>query len=94
MRSVYVYKFDMAFNINPSREERMRKPIAFEDSLAIREHCPAVESVAQERRMRPCASQRIFASPELFFVMDHRRVNAGKRLTTKLLRTVARLQAQ
>jgi putative ABC transport system permease protein len=45
-RSIYVYKFDPAFNVNPSREERMRKPITFEDGMAIREHCTAVEMVA------------------------------------------------
>jgi putative ABC transport system permease protein len=45
-RSIYIYKFDPAFNINPSREERMRKPITYEDGMAIRESCPSVEMVA------------------------------------------------
>jgi putative ABC transport system permease protein len=45
-RSIYIYKFDGAFNPNPSREERMRKPISYEDGMAIRDLAPAVENVA------------------------------------------------
>lgn len=45
-RSLYIYKFDGAFNINPSREERMRKPISYEDAMAINEHVASVERVA------------------------------------------------
>lgn len=44
-RSIYIYKFDAAFNINPSREERMRKPITYEDGMAIRDNCSAVQHV-------------------------------------------------
>src|SRR3954468_14064991 len=44
-RSLYIYKFDAAFNINPSREERMRKSISYEDAMAIRDNCSAVELV-------------------------------------------------
>ncbi len=43
--SLYIYKFDAAFNVNPSREERMRKPISYDDGMAIRESCPAVSMV-------------------------------------------------
>lgn len=45
-RSLYIYKFDGAFNINPSREERMRKPISFDDAVAIDLHIASVERVA------------------------------------------------
>ena len=45
-RSLYIYKFDGAFNINPSREERMRKPISYDDAVAISEHVASVERVA------------------------------------------------
>ena len=45
-RSLYIYKFDGAFNINPSREERMRKPISYEDAMAISAHVESVERVA------------------------------------------------
>jgi putative ABC transport system permease protein len=40
--SIYVYKFDPGFNFNPSREERMRKPLKYEDALAIAADCPSV----------------------------------------------------
>ncbi len=29
--SIYVYRFDPGFNFNPSAEERMRKPLSYED---------------------------------------------------------------
>jgi putative ABC transport system permease protein len=32
----------------PSAEERMRKPLYYEDALAIREFCPAIQSVSAE----------------------------------------------
>ena len=44
--SIYIFKFDPGFNFNPSAEERMRKPIAYEDALAIREECPSVLEVS------------------------------------------------
>jgi ABC-type antimicrobial peptide transport system permease subunit len=44
-RSLFIYKFDAAFNINPSQEERTRKPISYEDGMALRE-LPAIENVA------------------------------------------------
>src|SRR6185369_8060014 len=44
--SLYIYKFDAAFNVNPSREERMRKPITYDDGMAIAASCPNVELVA------------------------------------------------
>jgi putative ABC transport system permease protein len=44
--SLYIYKFDAAFNVNPSREERMRKPISYDDGMAIAASCPDVELVA------------------------------------------------
>ena len=47
-RTLYVYKFQMGIHFNLSREERMRKPISYDDGMAIKEHCPAVEAVAVE----------------------------------------------
>ncbi|MDX2030752.1 MAG: ABC transporter permease [Blastocatellia bacterium] len=44
--SIYIFKFDPGFNFNPSAEERMRKPISYEDALAIREECPSVLEVS------------------------------------------------
>ncbi|HKP36800.1 MAG TPA: ABC transporter permease [Pyrinomonadaceae bacterium] len=40
--SIYIYRFDPGFNFNPSQEERMRKPLSYEDTLAIQNECPSV----------------------------------------------------
>lgn len=40
--SIYVYRFDPGFNFNPSAEERMRKPLSYEDMLAIGSECPSI----------------------------------------------------
>ena len=40
--SIYIYRFDPGFNFNPSAEERMRKPLSYEDSVAIGTDCPSV----------------------------------------------------
>jgi ABC-type antimicrobial peptide transport system permease subunit len=47
-RTLYVYKFQPGIHFNLTREERMRKPLKYEQGMAIKEHCPAVESVAVE----------------------------------------------
>jgi putative ABC transport system permease protein len=44
--SIYIYRFDPGFNFNPSQEERMRKPLSYEDSLAIESECPSVAYAA------------------------------------------------
>jgi ABC-type antimicrobial peptide transport system permease subunit len=43
--SIYIYKFDPGFNFNPSREERMRKPLSYEDALALAAECPSLTYV-------------------------------------------------
>lgn len=43
--SIYIFKFDPGFNFNPSAEERQRKPISYEDAMAIRDECPSVVDV-------------------------------------------------
>jgi putative ABC transport system permease protein len=40
--SIYIYRFDPGFNFNPSAEERMRKPLSYEDTVAIGTECPSV----------------------------------------------------
>src|SRR5499433_379205 len=40
--SIYIYRFDPGFNFNPTQEERMRKPLTYEDNLAIEAECPSV----------------------------------------------------
>jgi len=47
-RTLYVYKFQFGIHFNLTREERMRKPLTYEQGMAIREHCPSVESVSVE----------------------------------------------
>src|SRR5215203_6044138 len=46
-RSVWIYKFDPTFSSGRrSFEERTRKPITYDDALAIAAQCPAIEVVA------------------------------------------------
>jgi putative ABC transport system permease protein len=40
--SIYIYRFDPGFNFNPTQEERMRKPLSYEDTLAIQAECPSI----------------------------------------------------
>ena len=47
-RSLYIYKFQPGIHIELTRQERLRKPLTYEQGLAIKEHCPAVESVGIE----------------------------------------------
>ncbi len=44
--SVYIYRFDPGFNFNPTQEERMRKPLSYEDTLAIEAECPSIQYAA------------------------------------------------
>ena len=45
-RSLWVYKLQMGSIHRLTREERLRKPLTFEDGVTIQEQCPAVEAVA------------------------------------------------
>ena len=45
-RVVWVYKLQMGLPHRLTREERLRKPLTYEDALAIKEQCPAVEEVS------------------------------------------------
>jgi putative ABC transport system permease protein len=45
--TIFIYKFNPGIHTGRlSREERMRKPITFEDAMAIRDLCPSVKNVA------------------------------------------------
>jgi putative ABC transport system permease protein len=44
--SIYIYRFDPGFNFNPTQEERMRKPLSYEDTLAIETECPSITYAA------------------------------------------------
>jgi ABC-type antimicrobial peptide transport system permease subunit len=47
-RTLYIYKFQPGIHFNLTREERMRKPLSYEQAIAIQQFCPAVEAVAVE----------------------------------------------
>ena len=44
--SIYIYRFDPGFNFDPTAEERMRKPLSYEDTLAIESECPSIAYAA------------------------------------------------
>ncbi|HWC77879.1 MAG TPA: ABC transporter permease, partial [Blastocatellia bacterium] len=45
--TIFIYKFNPGIHVGRlSPEERMRKPITYEDAVAIKENCPSVKYVA------------------------------------------------
>jgi len=47
-RTLFIYKFDPGIKTSLTREEAMRKPLSYEDAMAIRDLCPSVQTVAVE----------------------------------------------
>ena len=47
-RTLFIYKFEPGIKFHLSREERMRKPLTYEQAMSIQETCPSVESVGLE----------------------------------------------
>src|SRR5208282_4248520 len=47
-RSLFIFKFEPGISFNLTREERLRKPLTYEQGMAIKEQCPAVEAVGVE----------------------------------------------
>ncbi len=47
-QSIFIYKFQPGIRTHLTREERMRKPLKYEDAVAIRQFCPDVRQVAVE----------------------------------------------
>ena len=46
-RSLFIFKFDPGIHTgNLTHEEAMRKPLTYEDAMAIRDLCPSIETVA------------------------------------------------
>jgi len=46
-RTLFIFKWTPGFHIGRlSREERMRKPLTYDDAVAIKEQCPDVQAVA------------------------------------------------
>ena len=49
-RTLFIYKFDPGIRTHLTHEEATRKPLTYEDAMAIRDLCPSVETVAVEAR--------------------------------------------
>jgi ABC-type antimicrobial peptide transport system permease subunit len=49
-RTLFIYKFDPGIKTSLTHEEAMRKPLTYEDAMAIRELCRSVETVSVEAR--------------------------------------------
>ncbi len=47
-RTLFIYKFDPGIKTTLTHEEAIRKPLTYEDAIAIRELCPSIETVAVE----------------------------------------------
>jgi len=47
-RTLFIYKFDPGIKTNLTHEEATRKPLTYEDAMAIRDLCPSVETVTVE----------------------------------------------
>ena len=48
-RTLFIFKFEPGIHLGRlSKEERMRKPLSFEDAEAIQEQCPSVQKTATE----------------------------------------------
>ena len=46
--TLFVFRWDFGFRGNLTAEERDRKPLTYEDTMAIREECPDVKDVTVE----------------------------------------------
>jgi len=47
-RTLFIYKFDPGIKTSLSHEEATRKPLTYEDAMAIRDLCPSIQTVAVE----------------------------------------------
>jgi len=47
-RTLWVYKLQLGNPHQLTREERLRKPLSFEDAMAVKEQCPSAETVSVE----------------------------------------------
>ena len=49
-RTIFIFKWEPGIHIGRiSREERLRKPLTYDDAMAIRDECPSIEKVAVEQ---------------------------------------------
>src|SRR5579863_5610165 len=61
--TLFVFRFDFGFRGNLTAEERNRKPLTYEDTMAILEECPDVKDVTVEVSPRIEPGQPITAVP-------------------------------
>ena len=47
-RTLFIFKWNPGFRMHVTREEWIRKPLTYDDAMAIKEDCPSVESVSAE----------------------------------------------
>lgn len=47
-RTLWVYKLQLGAPHRLTRDERLRKPLSYEDAMAIKEQCPSTETVSAE----------------------------------------------
>jgi putative ABC transport system permease protein len=47
-RSLFIFKFEPGISFHLTREERLRKPLTYEQAMALQELCPAIEAVGVE----------------------------------------------
>src|SRR5262252_8148345 len=47
-RTLWVYKLQLGAPHRLTRDERLRKPLSYEDAMAIKEQCPSTETVSVE----------------------------------------------
>jgi len=53
VNNIWIFRFNMGVHFGRmSTEERMRKPISFEDAMAIKDECPAVKNVSVQAMPR------------------------------------------
>jgi putative ABC transport system permease protein len=66
VNNIWIFRFNMGVHFGRmSMEERMRKPISFEDGMAIKDECPAVKNVSisafprqEQRQPQPIRTAR------------------------------------
>jgi putative ABC transport system permease protein len=79
--TIFIYKFSPGIRLgNPSREERMRKPITYDDAMAIRQQCPSVKYVAPF--MGPDFSQVRYQDQELYLTQVQGTLPEYERMST------------
>jgi ABC-type antimicrobial peptide transport system permease subunit len=47
-RTLFIYRWDPGIKTNLTHEEAMRKPLTYEDAMAVRDLCPSIQTVAVE----------------------------------------------